>query len=231
MSNTLAICRKELRSYAVTPIGRVLLLISVGFFGLMVYAASNDTLRFRIAVPVFAITFFRPSRELVSHPVSLVVGFARVIAMYMIPMITMRLFPEEKQTRTIELLLTSPVNEIEIVLGKWLAAFFLYLLLISVGVVEFAIRSWDRPDWTTILICYSALSVVGGSLLAVGECISTFTRHQPIAAAATLVIAVAVLRYSKGGVLGPAALLVSIVLMTVGWFCTFRSVRALRETY
>src|SRR5258708_385117 len=121
MSNTLAICKKELRGYFVTSIGRVLLVVSALFFGLMVYATGNDALRVRLAGPVFGLTGFHPSQKLLSHPVLLVVGFARVLAMYMIPMITMRLFPEERQARTIELLLTSPVNETDIVLGKWLA--------------------------------------------------------------------------------------------------------------
>jgi ABC-2 type transport system permease protein len=63
----------------------------------------------------------------------------------------MRLFPEEKQARTIEMMLTSPVKETDIVLGKWLAALFLYLQIIGVGVLEFATSTREKPDWTTVL--------------------------------------------------------------------------------
>ena len=55
-------------------------------------------------------------------------GFAGTVALFLVPMITMRLFAEEKRTGTIELLLTSPVKDIEIILGKWLGAVALYAL-------------------------------------------------------------------------------------------------------
>ncbi len=56
-----------------------------------------------------------------------------VVALFLIPMITMRLFAEEKRTGTIELLMTSPINDIEIVLGKWLAAVALYSIMLLVS--------------------------------------------------------------------------------------------------
>jgi ABC-type transport system involved in multi-copper enzyme maturation permease subunit len=179
----------------------------------------------------FGLTSFHPSRELLPHPVLLVVGFARVLAMYMIPMITMRLFPEEKQARTIEMLLTSPVNETDIVLGKWLAALFLYLLIIGVGVLEFAISPWEKPDWRTVLITYTALVFIGAGLLAMGECISTFTKHQLSAAVPTLLVSVAVLKYCNTGVLHADDLELCALLMLLGWLFTLRSIRALREDF
>lgn len=231
VTNALAIFRKELRCYLAMPIGRVLLAISALFFGLMVYSSGDDAVRLRIAMPVFALTRFRPSPELSSHEVLLVVGFARVIAMYLIPMITMRLFPEEKQAHTIELLLTSPVNEMDIVWGKWVAALTLYLALIGVGALEFAVVFWTKPDWMVILICYSALTIIGASLVAVGQCISTFTKHQLVAAAMTLVVSLAVLRFCDTGMVDAKGVVLCVLLTVLGWACTFRSVRALRETY
>jgi len=195
----------------------------------MVYAAGDDALRIRIAGPVFALTCFRPSRELLPYPVSLVVGFARVLALYMIPMITMRLFPEETQGRTIELLLTSPVTEINIVLGKWLAAFFLYGLLIAVGAAEYAIAPRREPSLTTVLVTYIALTFIGAGLLAIGECISTFTKHQIAAAAATLLVAFPVLKYCNTGMVHATDLGLCTVLMLLGWLLTFRSIQTLRD--
>ena len=61
-----------------------------------------------------------------------------VIGLFFIPMITMRLFAEEKRTGTIELLATSPVRDIEIILGKWLAALMLYACMLLFTAVNFA---------------------------------------------------------------------------------------------
>ena len=74
-------------------------------------------------------------------------GFASTIALFLIPMITMRLFAEEKRTGTIELLLTSPVTRLEIILGKWLGALLLYLCVLGMSVINLALLfAWGKPD-------------------------------------------------------------------------------------
>src|SRR5204863_8072927 len=65
-------------------------------------------------------------------------GFASTIALFLIPMITMRLFAEEKRTGTIELLLTSPIQDVEIILGKWLGAVLLYLCVLAMSMINVA---------------------------------------------------------------------------------------------
>ena len=59
-----------------------------------------------------------------------------VVGLFLIPMITMRLFAEEKRTGTIELLVTSPLRDIEIILGKWLAALVLYAAMLAISAAE-----------------------------------------------------------------------------------------------
>ena len=61
-----------------------------------------------------------------------------VIGLFFIPMITMRLFAEEKRTGTIELLATSPIRDIEVIIGKWLAALILYAVLLLFTAINFA---------------------------------------------------------------------------------------------
>jgi ABC-2 type transport system permease protein len=98
----------------------------------------------------------------------------------------MRLFAEEKKTGTIELLATSPVRDLEIILGKWLAALAMYGCLLLFTAVNFAfLFRYGNPDWKPLAVGYLGLLLQAGGLLAIGTFISTLTRNQIIAAAAT----------------------------------------------
>ena len=80
-----------------------------------------------------------------------------VIGLFFIPMITMRLFAEEKRTGTIELLATSPVRDLEIILGKWLAAMILYACLLLFTALNFAfLFLYGNPDWKPLAVGYLA---------------------------------------------------------------------------
>ena len=109
-----------------------------------------------------------------------------VIGLFFIPMITMRLFAEEKRTGTIELLVTSPVRDIEIILGKWLASVALYACLLVFTALNFAfLFRYGNPDWKPLLVDYLGLLLQAGALLAIGTFISTLTKNQIIAGAVT----------------------------------------------
>jgi ABC-2 type transport system permease protein len=113
-------------------------------------------------------------------------GFAGTIALFMVPMITMRLFAEEKRMGTIELLLTSPVKDIEIILGKWLGAVALYACVLLMSILNIALLfAWGKPDLKPVLVGYLGLLLQGGCLLALGTLISTMTKNQIIAGIAT----------------------------------------------
>jgi ABC-2 type transport system permease protein len=109
-----------------------------------------------------------------------------VVGLFFIPIITMRLFAEEKRTGTIELLVTSPVRDGEIILGKWLAALLLYFFMMLFSGLSFVyLFRYGNPDWKPLVIGYLGLLMQAGALLAVGTFISTLTRNQIIAGAAT----------------------------------------------
>ena len=109
-----------------------------------------------------------------------------VIALFLIPMVTMRLFAEEKRSGTIELLLTSPVRDIEIILAKWFAAVTLLAGILAISALNLTfLFIHGKPDWRPILIGYLGLLLQGGALLAVGTFISTTTKNQIIAGGAT----------------------------------------------
>jgi len=104
-------------------------------------------------------------------------------------MITMRLYAEEKRSGTIELLMTSPVRDLEIVLGKWLSALVLYAAILGVSGINIAsLYAFGRPDWKPILVGYLGLLLQGGCLLAIGTFISTMTKNQIIAGGATFAV-------------------------------------------
>src|SRR3989442_9235647 len=78
-----------------------------------------------------------------------------VIGLFFIPMITMRLFAEEKRSGTIELLATSPVRDVEVIIGKWVAAGTLYSCLLLFTALKFAfLFNYGNPDWKPLTICY-----------------------------------------------------------------------------
>jgi gliding motility-associated transport system permease protein len=118
------------------------------------------------------------------------VGNISVVGLFLIPMITMRLFAEEKRTGTIELLATSPVRDYEIIGGKWLAALALYacMLLLSGLNLAFLFR-YGNPDWKPLLVSYLGLLLQAGALLAIGTFISTLTKNQIVAGALTFGVA------------------------------------------
>jgi ABC-2 type transport system permease protein len=112
-----------------------------------------------------------------------------VIGLFLIPMITMRLFAEEKRTGTIELLATSPIRDIEIIVGKWLAALTLYASILGISAVNILVLfMYGKPDWKPLLVGYLGLLLQGGCLLAIGTFLSTTTRNQIIAGTATFAI-------------------------------------------
>jgi ABC-2 type transport system permease protein len=97
-------------------------------------------------------------------------------------MICMRLFAEEKRSGTIELLMTSPIRDAELILGKWLAALALYAVILVVSAVNLTfLFAYGKPDWKPILVGYLGLLLEGGCLLAIGTFLSTLTRNQIIA--------------------------------------------------
>jgi ABC-2 type transport system permease protein len=118
------------------------------------------------------------------YVISPLLGNASVVGLFLIPLISMRLFAEEKRSGTIELLMTSPINDWEIVLGKWLAAVGLYSIMLLVSVLHMAILfRYGQPDWRPLAVGYLGLLLQGGCLLAIGTFISTCTSNQIVAGA------------------------------------------------
>ena len=127
MNNVLAIAQKELRSYFSSPIGYVLVGLFALLFGWFFYN--------------YLAIFVRNSEQMMmggqtpninQHLVRGVLLNSAVIILFLMPMITMRTYSEEKRSGTIELLLTSPLSDAQIILGKFLGAMGLYAAMLGV---------------------------------------------------------------------------------------------------
>lgn len=186
MRNILVIFKKELKSYFASPIAYLLLAIFAVIFGFFFYSATRFFVLQGMQMQMMGRGMPMDVNEYVIRPL---LTNASVIGLFLIPMITMRLYAEEKRSGTIELLMTSPVRDLEIVLGKWLAALVLYISILGISGINIAILyAFGRPDWKPILVGYLGLILQGGCLLAIGIFISTTTRNQIIAGGATFAV-------------------------------------------
>ena len=186
MKNVLLMCQKELKSYFASPIAYAVLALFGLIFGFGFYTATRDFVRFRFQSQMMGGGLTMNVNEQIIRPL---LGFASTVALFLIPMITMRLFAEEKRSGTIELLLTSPVTDTEIILGKWLGALLLYLCVLAMSMINIALLfAWGKPDLKPVLVAYLGLLLQGGCLLAIGTFISTTTRNQIVAGGVTFFV-------------------------------------------
>src|ERR1700687_3582942 len=232
MRNTWIICRKELRSYFVSPVAYLLLAmfaVIFGFFfwnilGFFVFRGMESQMRGQMMPMNVNEEVIRPLLSNIS-----------VIGLFLIPMITMRLFAEEKRTGTIELLATSPVSDVEVILGKWLSAVVLYASMLLLTALNFLfIFRYGHPDWKPLVIGYLGLLLQAGALLAIGTFISTLTKNQIIAGAATWARVMSYMSvithfesFSKG-LLDSKDAVFYVTLIFLGLFLTARSMESLR---
>jgi ABC-2 type transport system permease protein len=178
MSNILAIAQKELKSYFVSPIAYALLMsysMLSGWFAL-IGTANFIEMSMQGGGPA----------DLNGYVVAPVISNVTVLFIFLIPMITMRLFAEEKRNGTIELLLTAPVTDMEIIFGKWLGAMGMYACMLGTNLLCLSfVFMFGNPDWRPLATAYLGLLLEGGALLAIGMFISNTTKNQIVAAAAT----------------------------------------------
>src|ERR1700684_2930461 len=135
MRNTWTICAKELRSYFVSPIAYLLLTMFGLIFGFFFWNALGYFVIEGMEMQLRGQTFPMNVNEQIIRPL---LSNVSVVGLFFIPMITMRLFAAEKRTGTIALLTTSPIRDLEIIAGKWLAAMLLYFCMLLFTALTFA---------------------------------------------------------------------------------------------
>jgi ABC-2 type transport system permease protein len=179
MRNMLAIAGKELRGYFASPIGYVLVgfyaLLFGWFFYTLVAFFERQSMQMAMGGPGGSMNV----NQMLVAPLLM---NATVIMLLVFPLITMRTYAEEKRSGTIELLLTSPLTDWQIILGKFLGALGLYAVMLGVTLVHMAILFvFGNPEWKPIATGYLGLLLMGGSFLSLGLFISSLTKNQIVA--------------------------------------------------
>ena len=176
----LPVFKKEMQLFFGSPVAYVVftffLLISGWFFSQIFLYYSDISMR----------SFMQPGMaqslnitESVMRPLFTNMS---VVLLFFMPMLTMRLFAEEKKSGTMELLLTYPVRDGEVLAGKFLAAGALYVILLGLTLVyPGLIAYFTRVEWGPILTGYLGLVLMGGAFLAVGLLVSSLTENQIVA--------------------------------------------------
>ena len=118
-----------------------------------------------------------------SSSLSYVFGNMFYIVLFLIPIITMKTFAEEKKQKSDQALLTAPTSLTEIVLGKFLGAFILYFICCCIFLVyALVISFFTTPEWSVIICTFIGMLLLGAALIAINVFISVLTESMVIAA-------------------------------------------------
>ena len=179
LRNVAAIAGKELRSYYGSPVAWVLM----GVFAVVFGYFFNIYLYFFVEQATRGGQFGPPpAMNVNADMIRALLGNASVLVLFLLPMITMRSYSEEKRSGTIELLLTSPVTDAEITLGKFFGAVGVYAGLLAVTLVPIAtLFALGDPEWKPIVSGYLGLLLLGSSFLSLGLFVSSTTSNQIVA--------------------------------------------------
>ncbi|MGB5940344.1 MAG: ABC transporter permease subunit [Rhodanobacter sp.] len=172
MSPLNAVLRRELRSYFVTPVAYVFLVIFLVLAGILTFYAGDFYERGQADLQPFFIM----------HP---------WLYLILVPAITMRMWAEEAKGGTLELLLTLPLTLWQAMLGKFLAAWlFIGLALALTFPIWITVNYLGSPDNGVILASYLGSWLMAGSFIAIGACLSALTRSQVVAFILTALVCV-----------------------------------------
>ena len=159
MRNLYAIYRKEMRHYFVSPVAYVciglFLLISAFFFNFFLSAVIQQSFQMEMQSMQFGMP---PQFDVPGQVMRAFLGLLSTLILFITPFLTMGVFAEERKRGTMELLMTSPISEIQIVLGKFLASLSLFavMLLPTAGyLVYMYLHSEPLPPWRMLLAGYA----------------------------------------------------------------------------
>ena len=188
MSNILAIANKELRSYFTSPIAYIVIGLFAALYGFFFWAILQYFVAQSMQMGQFGMQGPQ-SMNVNQQLIRPLVQNVTILVLFLMPMITMRTYSEEKRSGTIELLLTSPLSDFQIIMGKFLGAMALYCVMLAVTLIHLAILFiYGHPEWKPILTAYIGLLLLGGCFISLGLFISSLTKNQIVAGMVTFAV-------------------------------------------
>jgi ABC-2 type transport system permease protein len=183
--NILAIAGKELRSYFASPIAFIIIGLFSLLFGFFFYTYLTLFVRQSEMMMMQGGGAANINQQMIRG----VFLNSAVIILFVMPMITMRTYSEEKRSGTIELLLTSPITDFQIIVGKFLGAMGLYAAMLFVTMLYMAILFiYGNPEWRPIAAGYLGLLLMGGCFISAGLFVSSLTKNQIVAGILTFAV-------------------------------------------
>ena len=165
-----AVLKREIRSYFTSPIGYVCIAVLLALFGYWYY-----------------IVMLSGSSANITYVYSYMFSYCMMV----IPILTMRTISDDQKNKTDQALLTAPVSVMGIVIGKFLAAFFVYFIALTGTLIPCVVISFfGAPNWSEILGNYVGSLLYGGAMISIGVFISSLTVSQIIAAIGTFAVSI-----------------------------------------
>jgi ABC-2 type transport system permease protein len=184
MKNIWSIAKKETRTYFSSPIAYVLIFVFtllVGFFFTNIITWFNSQ-----AMQMAQNPYYAQQANINQMVYSPLFGNMSIILLLVLPMLTMRLFSEEKKSGTEELLFTSPVSVVEIILGKYLASLLVLAVMLGLtALLSLFSFAYGNPEFSPVLSGYLGLFLMGAAFIAIGLFFSSLTESQIVAAVLT----------------------------------------------
>ncbi len=190
MKNFLAIYEREIKSYFASPIAYVVIGLFLILAGIFFYLIISNFVQMSMRVDMMAQQYRMAPQKMNVNLMAIrpILHNMSLFALFFLPLVTMRLYSDEKRTGTIELLMTSPVTNAQAILGKFAAASTLFLVMIAgTWLYIIFLFLYGNPELGPILTGYLGLFLLGLSYLAFGVFFSTLTDNQIIAAVSTFV--------------------------------------------
>jgi len=185
MKKTIAIFEKELKSFFYSPMAYVVIAVFTALTGVFFYLYLSNFVEAAFMDQIRAQQYRQMPQKFNVNLMLIRPYFWNIalIALFTLPAITMRLFSEEKKQGTIELLYTTPISSLQIVLGKFLAGLaFFAVLLIPTILFQSLLFVYGDPELLPVISGYIGLLFLGSAFIAMGLFISTTTENQIIAA-------------------------------------------------
>ena len=188
MGNVIAIAQKELKSYFASPIAYIVIGLWALLYGYFFVAILSFFVRQSMQMNQFGMQgpqAMNVNQQLIRPLLQNVT----ILILFLMPMVTMRTYSEEKRSGTIELLLTAPVTDFQIIMGKFLGAMFLYAIMLGVTAIHIGLLFvYGQPEWKPIVTAYLGLLLLGGCFIALGLLISSLTSNQIVAGMVTFAV-------------------------------------------